>query len=457
MAQILRILIAYPALFLLQKIIKRFSLFISLIVFICVIVFAGEYINNFFPNDLFKNLNLTEEESATNEATIKEVTISKGDTIGAILRKQDLPNLDIRALIKVATNKKITSQLKIGQKLVFEYNIQLIEKEDSDLNEEALVLDRMIFVKDKINSIEFVRQEDKFIAHNIKAPLKKLITQYNATIDSSLITSLKKAGMSTTSIMNLINAYSHQIDFQRQIRAGDKISVISEKFVTENDEFSHHGKILYSNLNSRGSEYTIYRFSPSGKKEDLQFFSEDGQSIKSTLLRTPVKVARISSHYGYRKKHPVLGYGAMHKGVDFAASIGTPIYASGSGTVSFIGWKSGYGRFILIKHDRTLSTAYAHSSKFAKGLKKGSRVKQGDIIAFVGKSGRVTGPHLHYEVRINDKQVNPMKFKSKPGIKLTGAKLTNFKKYKNQIQELGKKLGDDLELTAEKINEIKLL
>jgi len=456
MTQILRIFIAYPALFLLQTIIKRFSLLVGLVVFVFFIVFAGIYINTPTPSDLFKNLNLTEEESKTNEATIKEVTVSKGDTIGSILRKQDLPNLDIRALIKTATNEKITSQLKVGQKIIFEYNLQTIEKEDSDLNEEALVLDRMIFVKDKINSIEFVRQEDKFIAHNIKAPLKKLITQYNTTIDSSLITSLKKVGMSTNSIVNLINAYSHQIDFQRQIRAGDKISVIAEKFVTENNEFSHHGKILYSNLNSRGSEYTIYRFSPSDKEEDLQFFSEDGQSIKSTLLRTPVKIARISSHYGYRKKHPVLGYGAMHKGVDFAASIGTPIYASGSGTVSFIGWKSGYGRFILIKHDQTLSTAYAHSSKFAKGLKKGSRVKQGDIIAFVGKSGNVTGPHLHYEVRIDGKQVNPMKFKSTPGVKLAGAKLTNFKKYKNQLQALGKKLGDDLELTPNEINEIKL-
>ena len=455
MAQIFRILIAYPVFFLLQKIIKRFSLFVGLIVFICVIIFAGEYINNFFPNDLFNNIDFTEED-AINEAKIQEVIIKKGDTLGAILRKQDLPNSDIRDLIKLATDQKITSQLKIGQKLIFEYSIQLSEKESSDLNEELYSLDRMVFVKDKIHSIEFVRQDDKFITHNIKAPLKKLITQYNAIINSSLIASLKKAGMSTNSIVRLINAYSHQIDFQRQIRAGDKVTVITEKFVTENDEFSHHGKILYANLNSQKTDYNIYRFSPSGKKEDLQFFSEDGQSIKSTLLRTPVKVARISSHYGYRKKHPVLGYGRMHKGVDFAASIGTPIYASGNGTISFIGWKSGYGRFILVRHDKTLSTAYAHASKFAKGLKKGSRVKQGDIIAFVGKSGRVTGPHLHYEVRINGKQVNPMKFKSKPGIKLTGAKLTNFNKYKEKILKLGKKLEDGAELKPEEINEIKL-
>lgn len=456
MTQIFRVLITYPALFLLQNIIKRFSIFVGFIIFICIIIFASEYVNSFFSNDTSKNINFSDEE-ASSAAKVLEVTIKKGDTLGAILRRQNLPNSDIQALIKSATEQKITSQLKIGQKLVFEYAIQLIEKDDSDLNEESFILDRMIFPKDKIHSIEFVRQDDQFIAHNIKAPLKKLIIQYNATINSSLITSLKEAGMSTNSIVRLINAYSHQIDFQRQIRSGDKITIITEKFVTEKDEFSHHGKILYANLNSQKTDYNIYRFSPTGKKEDLEFFSEDGQSIKSTLLRTPVKVARISSHYGYRKKHPVLGYGRMHKGVDFAASIGTPIYASGNGTVSFIGWKSGYGRFILIKHDNTLSTAYAHASKFANGLKKGSRVKQGDIIAYVGKSGRVTGPHLHYEVRINGKQVNPMNFKSKPGIKLTGTKLAEFKQHKENIINLGKKLENETEIIAEEISEIKLL
>lgn len=456
MTQIFRILITYPAFFLLQNIIKRFSIFAGLIIFICIIIFASQYVNSFFSADTFKNINFSDEE-ASSEAKVLEVVVKKGDTLGAILQRQNLPNSDIQALIKSATEQKITSQLKIGQKLVFEYTIQLTEKDNSDLNEESFILDRMIFPKDKIHSIEFVRQDDKFIAHNIEAPLKKLIIQYNATINSSLITSLQEAGMSINSIVRLINAYSHQIDFQRQIRPGDKITVITEKFVTEKDEFSHHGKILYANLNSQKNNYTIYRFSPTGKKEDLEFFSEDGQSIKSTLLRTPVKVARVSSHYGYRKKHPVLGYGRMHKGVDFAASIGTPIYASGNGTVSFIGWKSGYGRFILIKHDNTLSTAYAHASKFANGLKKGSRVKQGDIIAYVGKSGRVTGPHLHYEVHINGKQVNPMEFKSKPGIKLTGTKLAEFQQHKENILNLGKKLVNGTELIAEKISEIKLL
>ena len=320
MAQIIRFFIALPFIFFIQQGAKRSSFFLGLIFCTCIIIFYGDSQTNTPTEPSFK------EEELESQPKFKKVIIKKGDVLGKILRDQKLSNNEISSLIKLAKEKKLTSQLKIGQVILFEYNIQLIEKDDSDLNEESMILSRVIFVKDKINSLEFVRQDDKFVAHNIKKPLKKLIIQYNAEIDSSLISSLKKVGMSTDSIVRLINAYSHQIDFQRQIRSGDKISVISEKFITEDGEFSHHGQILYANLNSRGKDYKIYRYSPNKKDEDLQFFSEEGQSIKSTLLKTPVKVVRISSHYGYRKKHPVLGYGKMHKGVDFAASIGTPIF-----------------------------------------------------------------------------------------------------------------------------------
>jgi murein DD-endopeptidase MepM/ murein hydrolase activator NlpD len=266
------------------------------------------------------------------------------------------------------------------------------------------------------------------------------------------MSSLQKAGMSTTNIVKLINAYSHQIDFQRQIKSGDKITVIAEKFITDANEFSHHGEVLYASLKTQKNEYNIYNYSTNNKPKDAVFFTDKGNSIKSTLLRTPVNVVRISSHFGYRKKHPVLGYGAMHKGVDFAAAVGTPIYAAGDGDVEFVGWKSGYGRFILIKHNRTLSTAYAHASKFSKNLKRGDKIKQGDIIAYVGKSGRVTGPHLHYEVRVNGKQVDPMKFKSTPGVHLAGNKLIDFQKHQEKIKLLSKKLTGNIEIPASDTN-----
>ena len=174
------------------------------------------------------------------------------------------------------------------------------------------------------------------------------------------------------------------------------------------------------------------------------------------MLKTPIDVVRISGHFGYRKKHPIHGYGAMHKGLDFAASTGTPIYAAGDGEVQFAGWKSGYGRFVLVKHKNGLSTAYAHASKFAKNLKVGSKVKQGDIIAYVGRTGHATGPHLHYEVRVNGKQVNPIEFKSTPSIKLSGSNLSKFNEFKKQVHNLNKKLNSKSELTAAEVPSIKL-
>jgi murein DD-endopeptidase MepM/ murein hydrolase activator NlpD len=453
MIQVFRVTIMHILFFLLQKVLKRFSTIFALLIFLSALLIAADYINSLSPKNSIDTIDFSEEE-ATSESKIDTVIIKRGDTLSTILKKQNLSDSDITQIIGLATEKSLISKLKIGQKILFEYKIQIIEPSDSDLNEESFILERIIFTKDKLTSIELIRQDDKFVAHDIMIPLKRIITRYNTTIESSVVTSLKKSGMTADSIVRLINAYSHQIDFQRQIKPGDKMTVIAEKFVTENDEFSHHGKILYANLNSQKIDHKIYRFSPNGKEGDGDFFSEEGQSIKSTLLRTPLKVARISSHYGYRKKHPVLGYGKMHKGVDFAASVGTPIYASGNGTVSFIGWKSGYGRLIVIKHDNKLSTAYAHASKFAKGLKKGSRVKQGDIIALVGTSGRTTGPHLHYEVRVDGQQVNPVKFKSKPGIQLAGTQLDSFKQYKKDIIAISKKLEQKLALTNEDINRI---
>lgn len=444
MVQILRILFTYPAFYLLQAIVQRFTLFSLFTLIAMTLFFVNKYVSSNSPALLIQGITKNLQDDV-DESVETSVTIKKGDTLGVILRNQKLANLDIRHLIQAAKNGKITSNLRAGQVLTFNYDVKIIEHDEDELNEEQLVLNRMTLKLSRLKSIEFVRKDGGFAMHHISVPLKKLIVKYEATVNSSVMSSLQKAGMNSNNIINLINAYSYQIDFQRQIRAGDSIAVITERFVTPDNEFSHHGKILYASLKTRGTEYNIYSHTPDGFKR-AQFFSENGQSIKSTLLRTPVKVVRISGRFGYRKKHPVLGYGAMHRGVDFAGAIGTPIYSAGDGIVQFIGWKSGYGRIIIIKHNRRLSTAYAHASRFAK-LKKGSKVEQGDIIAYIGKSGRVTGPHLHYEVRINGKQVNPMKFKSSPGSKLAGAQMSKFNKHKQKMHELRKKLGANIEMS----------
>lgn len=416
---------------------KRFYYFTIFLILAVAVFFVRNYIVTPSMNGADSEISVSPANIQSN--IVKEVTVKKGDTLGRILRDQNLPSKDITFLTKLFHTEKIATQLKIGQVFSFNYDIEIIETPDSDLNAEQLSLNRMVLKINPTKSIEFIRKNDKFVVHHISSPLKKLIVQYETTIESNFTSSLKKAGMNNNSIVKLTNAYSHQVDFQRQIKSGDKITVLIEKFVTENDEFSHHGDILYSSLKSNSNEYNIYSYSPTGRASDRQFFTERGSSIKSTLLRTPMDVVRISSHFGYRK-HPVLGYSVMHKGVDFAAAVGTPIYAAGDGVIEFAGWKGAYGRFVLLKHNKTLSTAYAHASKFRKGLKPGAKIKQGEIIAYVGNSGRTTGPHLHYEVRINGKQVNPVKFKSTPGVKLTGDKLSKFNKHKEKVKSLRKRL-----------------
>jgi murein DD-endopeptidase MepM/ murein hydrolase activator NlpD len=454
MTQIIRNLFAYPTFFLFQQVARRTSLFLTILIATSAVFLFSDYISDRLPGTLW---NMSGDiSSGEAEEIVSEVVIEKGDTLSTVLKKQNLSTSEIQSLIRAASTETLLSKLNIGQVLKFYYDVELVEQEESGLVEERLILGRMSIKIDTVRSVEFVRNGDNFVTHNISAPLKKLISKYESTINTSLIASLQETGISTSTIIKLVNAYSHQIDFQRQIKTGDRIVVITEKFVTSDNEFSHHGKILHASLTSAGTDYNIYLYSPSGKETDVEFFSEEGQSIKSSLLKTPIDVVRISGHFGYRKKHPIHGYGAMHKGLDFAASTGTPIYAAGDGEVQFAGWKSGYGRFVLVKHKNGLSTAYAHASKFAKNLKVGSKVKQGDIIAYVGRTGHATGPHLHYEVRVNGKQVNPIEFKSTPSIKLSGSKLSKFNEFKKQVHNLNKKLNSKIELTAAEVPSIKL-
>ena len=448
MTQIIRFIFAYITFFLFRKIFRKLPLLMIFIIVVGLLYLSSSYISARLPGVLWNMSGKVEEESPPTEL-IKTVIIKKGDTLSAIFKDQDLPSTDLIKLLKLVNDNKDIAKLNIDKEIKFHYDIELVEQGESDLVEERSILNRIFIKLDNIKSVEFVRSNDDFIIHSINSPLTKILTRYDATVTTSVIASLKKAGMTTSSVIKLINAYSHQLDLQRQIRAGDKITVIAEKYVTPDNKLSHHGKILYASLTSKGNNYNIYLYSPTGRGEDLAFFSENGQSIKGTLLKTPVDVVRISSHFGYRAKHPVLGYGRQHKGVDFAASTGTPIYSSGNGVVQFIGWKSGYGRFILIKHNSSLSTAYAHASKFAKNIALGSKVKQGQVIAYVGSSGHATGPHLHYEVRINGTQVNPLKFKSTPGIKLQGKQLTIYNNFRTHLLKLNNQLKTKSEIPAE--------
>jgi murein DD-endopeptidase MepM/ murein hydrolase activator NlpD len=222
----------------------------------------------------------------------------------------------------------------------------------------------------------------------------------------------------------MIRAYSYDVDFQRDIQPGDEFQVMYEKYFTGDGAAARDGDILYAALTLGGKQMELYRY----KTRDgiVDYFNRRGESIRKALLRTPIDGARVSSKFGVRL-HPIQGFSKMHTGIDFAAPVRTPIYAAGNGVIEEIGPKNGYGNYVRVKHNQQIETAYAHLSKFGEGIRRGGRVQQGDIIGYVGTTGRSTGPHLHYEVLRGGRQINPMSVDLPTGVALEGRELVAFK------------------------------
>lgn len=270
-----------------------------------------------------------------------------------------------------------------------------------------------------------VSRDDKggFVASEIERQLEREITEVSGRIDSSLFVDASAAGIPPRILAELIRIYSFDVDFQRDIWQGDQFELMYERFRGENGDIVHEGNIHYAKLTLRKTEIPLYRYTTTAG--NLDYFNAKGESVRKTLMRTPIDGARLSSRFG-KRKHPILGYTRLHAGVDFAAPRGTPIYAAGNGTVVQAGRNGGYGTYARIRHNGTFQTAYAHMSKLARSTRKGARVKQGQIIGYVGTTGRSTGPHLHYEVLRNGRQINPRSVRIPSGEKLKGAELKKF-------------------------------
>jgi murein DD-endopeptidase MepM/ murein hydrolase activator NlpD len=249
-------------------------------------------------------------------------------------------------------------------------------------------------------------------------------------IQSSLFEAGLEAGASQKALAELIRIFSFDVDFQRDIRKNDRFQMYYELYYTEDGRLARTGDIIYASMTLSGSQYSLYRFEDADGEVD--YYNEKGQGVRKALLRTPINGARLSSGFGMRR-HPVLGYSKMHKGVDFAAPPGTPIYAAGDGIVEKAGPFSSYGNYVRIRHNSEFKTAYAHMQGFAKGIKAGTRVKQGQVIGYVGTTGRSTGPHLHYEMLRADAQVNPLQVRFPSGKTLEGKELALFKQEREQI------------------------
>lgn len=273
-------------------------------------------------------------------------------------------------------------------------------------------------------NLHMLREGDTFITNIIERPLEHRRAQATGTIKDSLFLSAQSAGLSDKLTMELAAIFGWDVDFALDIRKGDSYSVIYEEVFLD-DEKVRDGKIIAASFTNRGKSYQAIRFTDSDGR--TEYYSPDGRSMRKAFLRTPVELARISSRFNLRRKHPVLNTIRAHKGVDYAASTGTPIRATGDGKIVHRGRKGGYGRTIIIQHGSSYNTLYAHMSKYANSLRNGSRVKQGQIIGYVGSSGLATGPHLHYEFRLNGAVRNPLTVKLPDAKPLPKKHMDDFK------------------------------
>jgi murein DD-endopeptidase MepM/ murein hydrolase activator NlpD len=267
--------------------------------------------------------------------------------------------------------------------------------------------------------------DGKFTAQDQVKQLVEKVHRAGATIDSSLYLAAMQAGIPADVVVQMIKMFSYEVDFQRDLKPGNSFEVLYSYYYTPDGQAAKQGDIKYAAMKIGGRTIALYRFDPKGP-DGPDYFDANGQSGKSMLMKTPVDGARITSGFGMRF-HPVLGYSRMHKGIDFGVPVGTPVMAAGSGTVVFEGYGHGYGNFLKIDNGNGYGTGYAHLSRFAPGIHKGSRVRQGQIVAYSGNTGLTTGPHLHYEIYINGSQVNPLKVKVAKGMRLAGKELAAFK------------------------------
>ena len=340
-----------------------------------------------------------------------EIIVSKGETLSSILRNFNLSDKRIYNINKEIEEFFDLRFLKVNQKIFFYLN------EDKDV--------KRIEINQNIDSILTIELNKNIVVKQIKLDKLKNNESNEFVISNSLYTDGLKNGLPQDILIKLIKLFSFDLDFQRDIKKETLVSVSYDfNYISRNNVFEYLD-INYALISIEGKKIEYFKF----QTDDgyLDYFNREGKNVKKSLLKTPLDGARLSSNFGMRK-HPISGYNKMHKGVDFAAPIGTPIYAGGNGVVEYVGNNGGYGKYIRIRHNNEYKTAYAHLSAYKKGISKGIRVTQGDVIGYVGSTGNSTGPHLHYEIIYQNKHINPMKLKLPSGKILAGSEYDRFKK-----------------------------
>ena len=393
------------------KLLILFVTTITLLLLLTVIYKSDQKITK--RSELIKDFNEESDLKKFNKFLLNQIKspfinldyeINKGDTIQKILRKYKVQNSEIQTVINQYKKFGKPNQLLVGQK------IDIIIKKEAATKKNSIIKFSVPITKSI--TIEITKsEENKIVSKKIITKLyKKKILSENI-IKNNLYSSAIEARVNPDTIIEFARIFGFEIDFQRDIRKNDYFKIIYEKYFDENGEFIKSGSILYAHMSVNGREISLYKF---GNDKDYGYFDINGKSVEKALMKTPINGARLSSPFGMRK-HPILGYNKKHLGTDFAAAEGTPIMASGTGTITRAKWCGGGGNCIKIKHNSTYETIYAHMKSFAAGIKVGKKVRQGQIIGYVGSTGMSTGPHLHYEVIVNGKKVNSQKLKLPSG------------------------------------------
>ncbi len=415
--------------------IKSLSHFLWLVLLIIITTFVTYFYDvnkksqykNFLKtlNNVYLQKTITKiTSSLENRYSEIEYKVKDGDNYEGILNKLKISKNEKKLLLQTIKKNKEIQTLRPNQKIYFEI----------DKKNKHKILNFKIEI-DKKREINFVRdfENNKFEQKILEKDLIKNITYKESIITKSLYQSALDLKIKPNIIIEFARLYGFQVDFQRDIWKNDSFQIIYEEYVDQDGTIVETGNIIFANLNLQNEDLKLYRHEY--EKNRIDYFDENGKSMRKTLMKTPINGARLSSSFG-KRKHPILGFTKMHTGTDFAAPMGTPILASGDGLVVRAQWCGGGGNCVKIKHNRVYQTVYAHMSKFGRGIKKGARVKQGQIIGYVGSTGLSTGPHLHYEVIENGRKINSQKLKLPSGKILKGKQRKVFEVNKIKIDVL---------------------
>ena len=418
---------------------QEYGYFIWLILLIIMAIFVTYFYDTNKKNQIYflqKSLNNVYLKKSINTLTsglkprYVEINyeVQKGDNYEKIIENLNLPLSEKEKFLNTVKKKKEKKSLKQNQQIYFKL----------DRKNNVQIIKFKIEISKK-KDIVFLRNDilNKFSSKIIEKNLTRVLKFKEGIIENSLYTTAIKLGIKPNIIIEFARLYGFQVDFQRDIWKGDTFQIIYEQFENEDKSLIESGDIIFSNLNTQGNDLNLYKFELG--KNEIDYFDENGKSMKKTLMKTPINGARLSSPFG-KRKHPILGFTKMHTGTDFAAPTGTPIMASGDGVVTRAQWCGGGGNCVKIKHNSVYQTVYAHMSKFGRGIKKGTRVKQGQIIGYVGSTGLSTGPHLHYEVIENGRKINSQKLKLPSGKTLKGKLRNKFEVSKIKIDVLKSEL-----------------